>query len=118
MAQDIRDMLRRDRKIPVAPMEEGHALRFMERLEQELPAKKEQNYHWLKIAATVVVVLSVSLVTLNPFSSSTESKIDVVDVTTNNPIKNATIALPKETSTLAEISPEYEEVEKNIFLNC
>ncbi|AXT63294.1 hypothetical protein D1816_24120 [Aquimarina sp. AD10] len=114
MAQDIRELLKQDEHIPVEQIQEGHEDRFMARLEKELPKKARRfNYNWLKIAASVVVILTVSLMSINRFGDNSDGP-KVVD-TDNGPVQNATIKMKKQTSTLAEAFPEYEEVENNIL---
>jgi len=114
MAQDIRELLKQDKHIPVEQIQEGHEDRFMARLEKELPKKARRfNYNWLKIAASVVVILTVSLMSINRFGDNSDGP-KVVD-TDNGPVQNATIKMKKQTSTLAEAFPEYEEVENNIL---
>jgi len=116
MPQDIRELLRKDKQIPAERMREGHEQRFLSRLETELPVKKikKPSYNWLKIAASVVVILSVSMFSFNKFGNVSPSGNQVVEVSDPG-IKNASIKLNNKTSTLAEISPEYEEVENSIL---
>lgn len=113
MAQDIRELLKQDKQIPSGQIQEGHQQRFMSRLEKELPKKtKSFNSNWLKIAASVVVIFSISLVTYNQFDATKIEGTEVVNVDTG---KDATVLLNKQTSPLAEISPQYEEVENSIL---
>ncbi len=115
MAQDIRELLKQDKRIPTERIREGHEDRFMNRLENELPKKtKSLNYNWLKIAASVVVIFSVSLLTFNQLGSSNPEGTELVN-RDNTSVKNATVVMSKQSSTLAEISPEYEEVENTIL---
>ncbi len=113
MAQDIRELLKQDKRMPLEEIADGHLDRFMERLEKELPKQKRSfNYNWLRIAASVLVIFSVSFMTINHFKSS-EPNNEVVEFD-NSGVKNATVVLNK-TSSLAEISPDYEKAE-NYFL--
>ncbi|TSE10647.1 hypothetical protein [Aquimarina algiphila] len=116
MAQDIRELLKQDRQIPSEKIKQGHEFRFMSRLEKELPQKKTRslNYKWLKIAASIVVILSISVLTFNQLGGESSEGIEVVDVNDSN-VVNATVNLNKQSSTLAEISPEYQEVENSIL---
>jgi len=70
MAQDIRELLKQDKQLPSERIREGHQQRFMDRLEIELPEKRKNiiNYSWLKIAASVIAILSVSFITFNQFN--------------------------------------------------
>ncbi len=115
MAQDIRELLKQDKQIPSERIKEGHQQRFTDRLERELPSKTNNtNYNWLKIAASIVVIFSVSLMTFNQFQPGDANTTDVVDVN-NSEIKNSTVVLDKESSPLAAMFPEYEKVENSIL---
>lgn len=115
MAQDIRELLRQDKQIPSGQIQEGHQQRFMSRLEKELPQKARNfKYHWLNIAASIVVMISVSLFTYNQFNTNTSKDTQIVDVD-NTTVKNSSVILSKQSSPLAEISPEYQEVENSIL---
>ncbi len=115
MAQDIRELLRQDKQIPSGQIQEGHQQRFMSRLEKELPQKARNfKYHWLNIAASIVVMISVSLFTYNQFNDNTSKDTQIVDVD-NTTVKNSSVILSKQSSPLAEISPEYQEVENSIL---
>ncbi|WP_108866288.1 hypothetical protein [Aquimarina aquimarini] len=115
MAQDIRELLKKDKHIPSERIQEGHEQRFLSRLEKELPKKtKKFPYHWLNIAASIVVIFSVSLLTYNQLNVNNAEGTEVVNLD-NESVKNSSIILTKQTSPLAEISPEYEEVENSIL---
>jgi hypothetical protein len=115
MAQDIRELLKQDKQIPAGQIRKGHQQRFMSRLEKELPKKtKRVEYKWLNIAASIVVIFSVSLLTYNQFGSNEIKEVDIVDSNTT-PVKNSSVILAKQSSPLAEISPEYQEVENSIL---
>ncbi len=117
MAQDIRELLKQDRQIPSEKIKQGHEFRFMSRLEKELPKKKTQNlnYKWLKIAASVVVVLSISVLTFNQLGGEDlKGGTELVNID-DSTAKKSTVKLTKQSSTLAEISPEYQEVENSIL---
>ncbi|WP_298543935.1 hypothetical protein [uncultured Aquimarina sp.] len=115
MGQDIRELLKQDNKIPSERLAEGHQNRFMARLEEELPKKARKfNYGWLRIAASVVVILSVSMLAFNEFGNNGIDGTQVVDVDAQES-KNATVVLTKQTSSLAEMFPEYEEAENYLL---
>ncbi|WP_438424760.1 hypothetical protein [Aquimarina macrocephali] len=115
MAQDIRELLKQDKQIPVEQIRKGHQQRFMSRMENELPKKiRRFDYKWLNIAASIVVIFSVSLLTYNQLGSSGAEGPDIVDLDTA-PVKNSSVILAKQSSPLAEISPEYQEVENSIL---
>jgi len=108
MAQDIRELLRQDKAI------DGHHARFMARLEKELPERKTKsfNYGWLKIAASVAIIFSISITAFNQFGGKDNTGTEVVD--TEN-TKNATVVLNKQSSGLADMHPEYEKVENYLL---
>ncbi len=117
MAQDIRELLKQDKQLPSERINEGHQLRFMAKLEQELPEKpkvRRFTYGWLKIAASVAIVFSISLTAYNQFQGDTSNPTEVVS-TEGVDTKNATILLSKQSSSLAEMSPEYEKVENYLL---
>ncbi len=111
MGQDIRELLKQDNKLPSSYIRKGHESRFMERLEKELPKKKKKvAINWLHIAASIVVVLSVSVLTFNQFDKEGAYGKELVDGTVLNS-KNATVVLPKQKSPLAAMHPDYGEAE-------
>lgn len=60
MAQDLRKLFEQKRKEENFEMKQGHKNRFIERLEVEMPANQKNNSRqWLKIAASIVVLLGV-----------------------------------------------------------
>ena len=115
MGQDIREMLKQDNRIPSEYLKEGHQQRFIDKLDKELPVKKQKpNYGWVKVAASVAVIVSISLTAFLGTTKSDRNTNKIVNVN-DSEVKNATVVIPKATSSLAEISPEYEKAE-NYFL--
>ncbi|WP_299261369.1 hypothetical protein [uncultured Aquimarina sp.] len=115
MGQDIRELLKQDNKIPVERLVDGHQNRFMAKLEEELPKKaRKSNSGWLRIAASVVVIFSISMLAFNEFGYNGIDGTEVVDVDMPE-AKNATVVLTKQTSSLAEMFPEYEEAENYLL---
>ncbi|GAA3514525.1 hypothetical protein GCM10022393_30600 [Aquimarina addita] len=112
MGQDIRELLKQDNQIPSEYIREGHQQRFISRLDKELPVKERTlNFGWLKIAASIVVILSVSILTFNYSGTAIDDGTELV----HTDATNATVVLDKQRSQLAEISPEYQKAE-NYFL--
>ncbi|GAA0726534.1 hypothetical protein GCM10009430_33600 [Aquimarina litoralis] len=115
MGQDIRELLKQDNRIPSERLTEGHQDRFLARLEEELPKRARKfNYGWLKIAASVVVILSVSMLAFNEFGKNGGNNTQIVNAD-NSEVKNATVVLSKQTSSLAEMFPEYEKTENYLL---
>jgi len=114
MPQDIRELMKQDRQLPRDIIKEGHGQRFLDRLDKELPQKtRSYRYSWLKIAASIVIVFSVSFMAMHQLDGDTlETKI--VQQEQMN-VKDAKMVLEKQSSSLAEISPEYKEYENTIL---
>lgn len=99
MAQDIRELLKKENKLTSETMPKGHEARFLDKLENELPKKNTTVFTWLKIAASVVVFLSLSLGGYYFLSDNPDK-----------PISTDTIAI-NENKTLGDLSPELKKVE-------
>ncbi len=113
MAQDIRELLKKDRSLPTEHIREGHQDRFLALLEKELPQEKKKNdYGWMKIAASVIVIISISFMGWKGFQNTATTSGSKL-VVTEKPVKSTT-TLEKQ-SPLANISPEYEKLE-NYYL--
>ncbi len=101
MAQDLRKLFEKDEKVQNVKMSEGHEARFLQKLEKELPQKKSSNqFRFLNIAASVVVLLGLSYGAFQFFQSpvSTEEPVEVAE--TKNDIKS-----------LGEVVPDLKKVE-------
>ncbi|WP_349351763.1 MULTISPECIES: hypothetical protein [unclassified Flagellimonas] len=107
MARDLRKLFEKERKERGFTMKEGHEDRFFAKLEQELPKnppKQKVFSLWMQIAASVVVVLGLSIYY---FSSSDtplpDEKVTVVD--RNNPSGEA------QGISLGDLSPDLKKIE-------
>ena len=100
MARDIRALFKDD-KITDEEMPLNHEDRFLQKLEKALPEKKTFNSNWMKIAASVVLLLGLS------FGAFKYFQVLVVEGT-NNTVANSDI---KKTKTLGDISPGLKKVE-------
>ena len=62
MAQDIRKLLKDENKLSNLKMPEGHQERFLEKLDEALPAesKKRLSFGMMRIAASVVILIGLS----------------------------------------------------------
>ncbi len=104
MAQDIRDLLKG--YSPTEPkLSKGHESRFEDKLASAFPVEKKGNssFFWLKIAASVLVVLSIAYVGYQTLSKNDAIENDIVEtnnVTTENP-----------GITLGDLSPDLKKVE-------
>jgi len=100
MARDIRALFKDD-KITHEKMPLNHEDRFLQKLEKALPEKKIFNFNWMKIAASVVVLLGLSFGAFKYFQAP------VVE-STNNTVASSDIV---KTKTLGDISPGLKKVE-------
>lgn len=117
MAQDIRELLKQDNKIPTGRITAGHEDRFLTRLDEELPVqKKASSFNWLKIAASIIVIFSISVLTFNQLGNDIKGNDSVVN-TEEIDSKNATVIIPKQNSALAKVNPDFEKIE-NTFLTA
>ncbi|SFD03685.1 hypothetical protein [Algibacter pectinivorans] len=99
MAQDIRELFKND-QIKHEEMPKNHQNRFLEKLDVAMPEKQAATFGWLKIAASIVVLLGVSFGAYKVIES---------------PIKGSTPAVVStktmETKSLGDISPGLKKVE-------
>lgn len=58
MAQDLRKLFEEQKEKEKYSMKGGHEERFLERLNDELPQQKRASFFFLKIAATILVLIS------------------------------------------------------------
>jgi hypothetical protein len=110
MAQDLRELFKEQRDNEKFKMKDGHENRFLSLLEEELPsAKRTNSYLWLKIAASVVIVLSIGSYLLMKESHNK----DVIKTTVVEHIKDDL----KKSISLGDLSPELKKVENYYVAN-
>ena len=111
MAQDLRKLFKEQRENEKFSMKKGHEGRFLEKLEEELPLrKKTSSYQWLKIAASIVIVLGIS----GYFFLQNEQSDDEPNVTVVNRSDKTTT---KKTISFGDLSPELKKVEDYYVAN-
>lgn len=96
MAQDIRDLFK-DEVGKQETMPKNHQKHFLKKLDKALPVQKPK-FNWLKIAASVVVLLGISFGAYNFLKQEAP--------TLNNVVTNTA-----ETKTLGDVSPGLKKVE-------
>lgn len=104
MAQDIRDLLKG--YDPSEPkLTKGHESRFEDKLDKAFPEERKGNasFFWMKIAASVLVVLSLTYVGYQSLSKSDSQDNGIVTET------NASAETPA--ITLGDLSPDLKKVE-------
>lgn len=105
MGQDLRKLFECDEQLSSNKMKEGHEARFLEKLNEELPASKKPSFYYMKVAAAVIMIFASGLIgytLLNP--SIKETTIPDL-VSTDKEKKNVNKI------TLGNISPELKKVE-------
>lgn len=112
MGQDLRKLFEEERKKASFPMKQGHEARFLERLDAELPIKKEANrFLWLKIAASVLVLLTIGAFFLSKGSEDTVTK-EATIVDSSNKVET-----DPNTISLGDLSPDLQKVENYYVAN-
>ena len=104
MAQDIRDLLKQDLQEQNKKMPENHETRFLDKLNIALPEKQKPKFNWLQIAASVVVLVGLSLGAFKYF---------------NNPVLNIdnNTTVVANTKSLGDVSPDLKKVEDYYLAN-
>ncbi len=104
MAQDIRDLLK-DYQPEEPKLSKGHDARFEDKLDSAFSEKKKDNsiFFWMKIAASIVIFLTVGYFGYQYFQKDTTFDTELVDTTTT---ENVT-----PTITIGNLSPDLKKVE-------
>ncbi len=109
MAQDLRKMFKEDREKRKHSLAEGHEARFHERLKKELPQKKTASFQWLKIAAAILVLVSVGFYGVKKYKANELMKTTIVERETD-------ASTNKEIS-LGDLSPDLKKIENYYIAN-
>lgn len=99
MAQDIRELFKND-KVSGEKMPNNHQERFLDKLDVALPEAKISKFSWMRIAASVVVLLGISFAGFKYFQPVTFGD--------NPEVVNAKTV---DTKSLGDISPGLKKVE-------
>ena len=109
MGQDLRELFKEQREKEKYQINKGHETRFFEKLETELSNKrKSSSYFWLKIAASVLV-----LVGLTGYLYTNYKTILTTTIVTANPKKQDSDT----TISLGDLSPDLEKIENYYIAN-
>ncbi len=109
MARDLRKLFEEERKKKNFKMEAGHEERFLARLEEELPTQQGRKYQWLRIAASIVILLGIGTYFFLTNTIETDSQKTTV-VRTDDETK-------KEGISLGDLSPDLQKVETYYVAN-
>lgn len=110
MAQDLRDIFKEEKnKVQQPNMLKGHAQRFENLLEQRLPKEQKTTnnpkFFFLKIAAVLVVAVSIGWFLFQSGQNSVESSVVNTQQTPENQ------AAEESNMYLSDISPEFKQIE-------
>ena len=109
MARDLRELFKEEQKKEDFTMLEGHEKRFMARLEKELPKTRKRTWPLLKIAASVVILISVGAIYFLGRENTGELPVTVVDKGSDTPEKNGI--------SLGDLSPDLKKIEHYYVVN-
>lgn len=112
MAKDIRELFKNDNLQSNKQMSHGHEARFLDKLDQALPQKKQSNWTFLNIAASIVIVIGLGFGGYTFFKQDA-NPITIVDTEQPKPETNTTT----KTMTLGDISPDLKKVEDYYVAN-
>lgn len=118
MAQDIRDMFKKEGAWESGKLPEGHQMRFEARLDKALPEepanKTNNNFFIVKIAAVMLVVFGIGIFMLNPENPYQANPVaDTPQETDLGGEQEAT----KNTFQLSEVSPQFKKIENYYLAN-
>ncbi|GLU44171.1 hypothetical protein [Allomuricauda sp. NBRC 101325] len=108
MARDLREIFEKEREEKKYRMKEGHADRFLSKLEEELPndpPKRKVISLWMQIAASVVVIIGLSFFYFNSNSDVVNPDENVTVVDRNNQPSDV------QTISLGDLSPDLRKIE-------
>ncbi len=101
MEQDLRELFKADQKYNKPKLKSGHEKRFLKRLDNERFVRKKKSYTLLKIAATVLIIISVAV-----FSYKNNSTTEPLNTTVVSKVPKNNKAI-----TLGDLSPDLKKVE-------
>ncbi|MEO9662180.1 MAG: hypothetical protein ABJG16_13275 [Maribacter dokdonensis] len=108
MEQDLREMFKKEREKQKHAIKPGHEERFLKKLEESIPSNKTTKWGWLHIAASVVVLVSLSL----GFWFLSGNNEDTVTVVQNDKEEKQ-----KTEFTFGDLSPDLKKVENYYVAN-
>ncbi|MDR6300501.1 hypothetical protein [Mesonia maritima] len=115
MAQDLRKLFEKEKEKKIGkPLQKGHQARFLERLDNNLPAEKKEkkpSFFFLKIAAILIVALGTTFFMYNQLGNFAETD-KVVNSEEQNSEKTETQPVY-----LSDVSPEFKKIEDYYLAN-
>jgi hypothetical protein len=108
MEQDLREMFNKEKREQKFTISNSHEERFLEKLQQSLPESKKPNRAWLKVAASIMVMLSVGV---GYFLLNENSNVE------NTVVDSDTINEKQTEFTFGDLSPDLKKVENYYVAN-
>lgn len=109
MSQDLRKLFKEQREKEKHSLGQGHEERFLERLELELPTIKKPAFGWFKIAASVIVLISLGFFAYKQLKSEANFEPAVVETELEQENSNGL--------SLGDLSPDLKKVETYYIAN-
>lgn len=109
MSQDLRELFKKEREKRKPTMSEGHEERFLKLLQDEFPKKKKTRFYLLKIAATVLLLITAGYFGYKKYSEKTVIQQTIVEGKNERIEQNAI--------TLGDLSPDLKKVEHYYVAN-
>ncbi|MCG2460972.1 hypothetical protein K8352_09455 [Flavobacteriaceae bacterium F89] len=110
MSQDLRKMFEGEREKPLSTLKEGHRERFLERLNTEIPLRDRPRFHFVRIAATILVLVCTGILIWN----KDNNKPNDAPATTTTEHDDATV---NPSISLGDLSPDLKKVEQYYLAN-
>ena len=104
MAQDIKKLFEQEPEMATKKLPKGHQNRFKNRLEYEFPKEKNQ-FSWMKIAASILVLLRLSIAVYKLFYVEVSTEIAQED------------APEKKINSMGDLSPDLKKIEDYYLAN-
>ncbi|WP_291868795.1 hypothetical protein [Maribacter sp.] len=109
MGQDLRKLFEEERKGYKQLIGKGHEDRFLTRLDKEMPKATDIRFNFYKIAASILVLVSIGMYTYKQVSTSEE--IQTIVVSKDNGVEKI------EGISLGDLSPDLKKVENYYVTN-
>jgi len=106
MQRDIRKLFKEDSKLAKGQMPEGHEARFLQKLDEELPVKKQNSFFFLRIAAAVVVLFGLGFGIYTQFGPD-KADPQIVDIEEKK----------SQIKSMGDISPDLKKIETYYLAN-
>ena len=109
MQQDLRELFKKEGVEQTHQLSDGHEKRFLDRLEEELPSQRKPSFFFLKIAASVLLLVSFGYLAFETYTNEDPIKTTVVE-------KGSEIDSLRKIS-LGDLSPDLKKVENYYVAN-